>query len=145
MGGAGICIAEGQAIRFQGTYISTEDLRMVVGGMPACREPDLVVAKRGGLDRGLHPLERVQPLDAVEPLIREPEGVQRARKLLEWEGWPARWHETREGDYRNGFITDACWHLFERSGAGWHFRKTHEAIACAEQLEAKEAGDGATV
>jgi len=141
MGGAGICIAEGQQIRFQGAYIDDGDLTTIVGGMPACRGRDLVVAKAGGLDRGLHPLERVQPLDAPVPLVREPEEVRLARKLLEWEKWPARWRSELKLDYRYGFISDACQCPFDRAGAGWHVRKTKEVIAKAEELEAKEAGD----
>jgi len=138
MGGAGICIAEGQMIRFQAAFIDDGDLATVISGMPAVRSCNVPVARESVLGDGLHPLEQVQPLDAVAPLVREPEEVQRGRKLLAWGKWSGRWRDGRD-DYRWGFISEACRLLFEREGEGWHFRKTHEAIACAERLE-EEAG-----
>ena len=112
--------------------------------MPAVRGRDVVASKPSVLGDGLHPLEQVQPLDAVAPLVREPEEVRLARKLLEWEEWPGRWHEDREGEYKWGFISAASQHLFKRGADGGYFGKTHEAIACAERLEAKEGGDASS-
>jgi len=138
MGGAAVCVAEGELTRFQVAYIDDGDLATVISGMPVARSCNVPVPKPSVLGPGLHPHEQVQPLDAVAPLVREPEEVRLGRKLLEWEEWPGRWRSDRRLDYRWGFISEACRLLFEREAGGGFYRKTSDVLRCAEKLEEAE-------